>query len=170
MVARRCQLDCPVLARFIDETISDLGLDHRPVLPNEHLGNANIRRLHVDAARSSSDLVFHLEMKCIAAGCIYLLVDRPVLAAHFGVPVLRQPEHLTWTIWPLARRVHGAARSGSAPYCGPSDRNVAQRGRTRDTTSSLAMSVFVRITDSSRTSRRVRKVPIVLQKSKIEPR
>jgi hypothetical protein len=85
-VARHRQLDCPLLARFIDEIISGLGLDHRPVLPNEHLGNADIWRLHVDAAGSSSDLIFHLKMKCIAAGCICLLIDRLVLAAHFDVP------------------------------------------------------------------------------------
>jgi hypothetical protein len=95
MVAGRRQLDCPVLARFIDETISSHGLDHRPVLPNERLGNENIWRLHVDAVGLSSDLIFYLKMKCIAASCICLLVDRQVLAAHLGVPRLYvEPEHL----------------------------------------------------------------------------
>ena len=55
-LSRFGQLDCPVVTRSADQTVSSHGLDYRPVLPEESRGVLNVGCLHFDAASLSSAL------------------------------------------------------------------------------------------------------------------
>jgi hypothetical protein len=86
LLSRRGQLDRPVVASSIDQTISRHGLDHRPVLPEECRGVVNVWRLHLDAASLSPALVRYLKMKRVSCG-LRAIGSRPAFAAHLVSPL-----------------------------------------------------------------------------------
>jgi hypothetical protein len=110
--------DRPIVAGSTRETFPGQGLDHRPILPEAVCGVVKVRRLHLDAASLPSALVRYLKMERVGC-CPGVLASRLTFAAHFGVPCPASDRgHFRFTIWPLARRVRGAARAGSAPDYG----------------------------------------------------
>ena len=117
-LVRHGELDRRIVARSAGETISGQGLDHRPILPEACCGVAKVRRLHTDAASLSAALVRYLKMERV--GCrLRVLADRRIFAAHSVSPLSASYRgHPSFTIWPLARRVRGAVRAGSAPDYG----------------------------------------------------
>jgi hypothetical protein len=113
-LARHGQLDRHIVAGSSRQTISGHGLDHRPILPEACCGVVNVRRLHLDAASLSAALVRYLKMERVGY-CLGVGADRLLLAAHLVSPLSYVGlGHFSFTIWPLARRVRGAVRAGSA--------------------------------------------------------
>jgi len=86
LLSRRGQLDRPVVASSIDQTISRHGLDHRPVLPEECRGVVNVGRMHFDAASLSSALVRYLKMERVGYR-LRVFAGRPAFAAHLVSPL-----------------------------------------------------------------------------------
>jgi hypothetical protein len=86
LFSRHGQLDCPVVARSVEQAISRDGFDHRPVLPEECRGVVNVGCLHFDTASLSSAVVRHLKMERV--GCrLPVFVGRPAFAAHLVSPL-----------------------------------------------------------------------------------